>query len=740
MEKKGEEWEEYNNAVQWMVMTFIITFLVTIVLAIISMPLGYLIGNGISKDSLSEVSKVIQTIINSPSYLFSRYWHWIKQISNYHGAFSFSLWLPILPIISLPFGLLIGAATNPYRFQSNIHGSARIAELKDIKKMGLLDGFCMVVGKYKGHLLMMKETLSTLCCAPPGTGKTAGVVIPTIFHSHGMSIVVNDPKPELCFTTTGARAKDGPVFVINWGAEDNPAEGVYYPSWNPLSPNALPAPGPDRDMYVDSMCNILVEDPKGGADPHWSKTGRAALTGFIHFIASKCERARANDYFIGRVYEGKLDEEDKRVLEGYYLEMRDPMSARAIQDLHNDTLTIDNYLPIGTWSLLPEKWIGHESCLAMILEWITESQIKQSQEIKRRLDEGDQMAAMADPMRDMLEEAIDEARKFGYSPRCIVELSQLSSMPDKERGSVLSTGFSGIGIFKNSAVVSRTSFSDLHFKDLRGMKDPITGEWKPISVYLSVNQVDARALGVISGTFIELMSSYLIANPPKFQNKTDGQMGPFPTLFVLDEFPQMPKLKAIIDGPAVGRGQKVSYLLIGQDLGQISGKYGKDDLETVISTTACKVILSQNNEQTAQRFSKMIGNKTVQTTSFSKNEGLSFQKGSNPFSKNVSYQLQGTSVISTTQLLSLPMLKQVVLMQGFIDRPIMADAPRFYLDKQMLALSKLPPAPYVPDWIVAQREDINEDMLSKLGIDYDPNEDIDEDFDDDEDETDAPAN
>ncbi|MCX4349381.1 MAG: type IV secretory system conjugative DNA transfer family protein [Alphaproteobacteria bacterium] len=735
MEKKGEEWEEYNNAVKWMMMTFIITLVVTLFLAIISMPLGYLIGNGISRDTLGEVSKFIQTIFNSPGYLFSRYWHWIKQISNYHGTFSFSLWLPILPLISLPFGLIIGAASNPYRFQSNIHGSARIAELKDIKKMGLLDGFCMVIGKYKGHLLMMKETLSTLCCAPPGTGKTAGVVIPTIFNSHGMSIVVNDPKPELCFSTTGARAKDGPVFVINWGAGDNPAEGVYYPSWNPLSPNALPAPGPDRDMYVDSMCNILVEDPKGGADPHWSKTGRAALTGFIHFIASKCERARANDYFIGRVYEGKLDEEDKRVLEGYYLEMRDPMSARAIQDLHNDSLTIDNYLPIGTWSLLPEKWIGHESCLAMILEWITESQIKQSQEIKRRLDEGDQMAAMADPMRDMLEEAIDEARRFGYSPRCIVELSQLSSMPDKERGSVLSTGFSGIGIFKNSAVVSRTSFSDLHFKDLRGMKDPVTGEWKPISVYLSVNQVDARALGVISGTFIELMSSYLIANPPKFQNKTDGQMGPFPTLFVLDEFPQMPKLKAIIDGPAVGRGLKVSYLLIGQDLGQISGKYGKDDLETVISTTACKVILSQNNEQTAQRFSKMIGNKTVQTSSYSKTEGISFQKGSNPFSKNVSYQLQGTSVISTTQLLSLPMLKQVILMQGFIDRPIMADAPRWYLDPGMRKLAALPPAPYVPDWIVAQREDINEDMLSKLGIDYDPNEDFDDDeFDDDDDE------
>ena len=622
----------------------------------------------------------------------------------------------MLPILSLPIGLIIGAVTNPYRFQSNIHGSGRIATLKDIKAMKLLDGFCMVIGKFKGYYLKLPETLSTLCCAPPGTGKTAGVVIPTIFNSKGLSLVINDPKPELCFTTSGARAKEGPVFIINWGAEDNPAEGLYYPSWNPLSPTALPAQGPGRDMYIDSMCNILVEDPKGGADPHWSQTGRAALTGFIHFIASKCEKARANDYFIGRVYEGKLDEEDKQVLEGYYedIKMHNPAAVRAISDLRNNNLTVENYVPIGTWDLLPEKWVGREACIAMIMEWLTEAQIKQGQEIKRRLAEGDQMAAMADPMRDLLDAAIEESRKYGYSQRAYTELSTLSNMPDKERGSVMSTAFAGIGVFKNSAVVSRTSFSDLQFKDLRGMKDPITGEWKPISVYLSINQVDARALGVISGIFIELMSSYLISNPPNYVNATDGKMGPFPALFVLDEFPQMPKLKAVIDGPAVGRGQKVSYLLIGQDLGQISGKYGKDDLETVISTTACKVILSQNNEQTAQRFSKMVGNKTVQTSSYSKQEG--FSKQANPFSKNVNYQLQGVSVITTSQLLSLPMLKQVVLYQSYIDRPIIADSPRYYLDPKMRALSKLPAAPNVPEWIVAQREDINDNMLEKLGL------------------------
>ncbi len=719
LQKRGEEWEEYDHAVQWMSLTVIITLLVTIFLAVISMPLGYIIGNGISKESIDNVGKFLGMIFNDPSYLFSRYWNWMRQIGNYHGTFSFSLWLPVLPILSLPIGLIVGAVTNPYRFQSNIHGSGRVATLKDIKSMKLLDGFCMVIGKFKGYYLKLPETLSTLCCAPPGTGKTAGVVIPTIFNSKGLSLVINDPKPELCYTTSGARAKEGPVFIINWGAEDNPSEGLYYPSWNPLSPTALPAPGPGRDMYVDSMCNILVEDPKGGADPHWSQTGRAAITGFIHFIASKCEKARANDYFLGRVYEGKLDEEDKQVLEGYYeeIKMHNPAAVRAINDLRNNNLTVENYVPIGTWDLLPEKWVGREACIAMIMEWLTEAQIKQGQEIKRRLAEGDQMAAMADPMRDLLDSAIEEARKYGYAQRAYTELSTLSNMPDKERGSVMSTAFAGIGVFKNSAVVSRTSFSDLQFKDLRGMKDPITGEWKPISVYLSINQVDARALGVISGIFIELMSSYLISNPPNYVNATDGKMGPFPALFVLDEFPQMPKLKAVIDGPAVGRGQKVSYLLIGQDLGQISGKYGKDDLETVISTTACKVILSQNNEQTAQRFSKMVGNKTVQTSSYSKQEG--FSKQANPFSKNVSYQLQGVSVITTSQLLSLPMLKQVVLYQSYIDRPIIADSPRYYLDPKMRALSKLPPAPNVPEWIVAQREDINDNMLEKLGLDDD---------------------
>ena len=55
--REGEEWKEYNSAVKWMVITVTISVAVTIFFAIFSMPLAYLVGNGISKESLDDVSK-----------------------------------------------------------------------------------------------------------------------------------------------------------------------------------------------------------------------------------------------------------------------------------------------------------------------------------------------------------------------------------------------------------------------------------------------------------------------------------------------------------------------------------------------------------------------------------------------------------------------------------------------------------------------------------------------------------
>lgn len=710
--KRDGAYEEQGKFIAWIFWTIVWAVLALYLLMLLMMPMQLWLREGFSILTLgSAMDFWKQAVSANMSYLIASYIKWFTAFGETASP-HWSLYLPFMPFITFFVILLVGIFTNPYDYMPKIFGGGRMAEYNDVKKMKLYDGFCIVLGRFKGKLLKMPETLSALVVAPPGTGKTVGVVIPTIFESPGLSIIVNDPKPELCYNTTGYRATQGPVFVINWGAEDDPEKGLYYPGWNPLSENCLPPLGKERDTYIESMVNVLVEEPKGGGDPHWAKTGRNAMVGFLQFISGKCERARANDYFISRLTDDAFDSEDAAVLETYYAEMSDPSARISLEAAKNGTLTMDNYAPIGTWEGLPEMWNGKEPCIAMVLDWLNDSQMKIAADLKRRMDEGDQMAAMADPMRDLLDMAVHECERYGYARRAMIELNQLGATPDKERGSILSTALTGIGIFKNSAVRDRTKFSDLTFSDMRGMRDPITGEQKPISVYLSVNQVDARTLNLITGVFVELMSAYLISNPPNHVANNGRKAGPYPVLFVLDEFPQMPKLAAVKDGPAVGRGQKVAYLLIGQDLGQISGQYGKDDLETIITTTAAKVILSQNNEQTADRFSKMIGAKTIEVASSSRTEGFSQQ--TNPFAANISRSLQSSQVVGSSSMLSLDSLKQYVLFQGFLNRPILADSPRWYLDKSMKKKAALPTAPFVPYWVVAQREETDLAALKAL--------------------------
>lgn len=226
MAKRGDEWAERDAAVNWCIATVAISCVTFFVLSVACFAMSVLIGKGISQTTLEYVWKFIKKIALDPLALGTTYWNWIKQLYNYTGGFSVPLYLPMLPFFAFFVILVTGLIMNPHEWISQIHGSGRIATYADIKKMGLFDGFIIVLGRWKGKLLRLPETLSVLVLAPPGTGKTVGVVMPTIFESNNISIIVNDPKPELCFKTTGYRQTIGPVFVINWGAEDEPDKGI----------------------------------------------------------------------------------------------------------------------------------------------------------------------------------------------------------------------------------------------------------------------------------------------------------------------------------------------------------------------------------------------------------------------------------------------------------------------------------------------------------------------------------
>ena len=635
--------------VNWNVTTCFIGFILMSVMLILSYPAVQVFEMGFSKKSLTWLWGYLTTFVTHYDYWWDQEVSWIVNANKGTGLLlPISVWVSILLPAIFTF---IGTSANPHWALPTHLGRARKADYRVIKRMGLLNGWLVVLGRWKGKYLMLKETLTVLCMAPPGTGKTTGIVVPTILTCDRLTMIVNDVKPEIAKMTSGYRETVSMSFLLEWAASDKPDDKIFYPRWNCLSPGTLPPKGANRDLYMDRLTNIIVEEPQGNQDPHWTIKGRASLVGMMHYVAAKVEAGN---------------------LEG-----------------------------------IPKKWHGKEPSIPMIIDWLNEGIYAASKVIDELRKTDPNAAMMADPMREFLSDAADEAIKNDYSSRAFLELNQLANTPDKERGSILSTMDGGLIVFKNSAVVARTSASDFEFMDVRGMTDESDGKLKPITIYLAVNLEDARAMGTITGLFIESLTAWLVSHPPNGKTRDGEKVGPYPVLFVLDEFPQMPKLDALMKGPEVGRGQKVSYLLIGQDLSQVEETYGKTGVERFFSNSYAKVILPVANDEVATRFANMMGKTTIIEKSKSRDVGLG--TGVNPFKANVSTSYKDHDIWGKGDLLNMEFGEQLVLIQGYTRRFIECDTPFYFKDakyRRMVSPEEggdFPTAPPMPDYLMERR-------------------------------------
>ena len=100
-------------------------------------------------------------------------------------------------------------------------------------------------------------------------------------------------------------------------------------------------------------------------------------------------------------------------------------------------------------------------------------------------------------------------------------------------------------------------------------------------------------------------------------------------------------------------------MIIGQDIHQISERYGNDAASTIISTTAAKIVMRQNDPETARRFSQMIGMKKTKKIEKKDDKEVEVPK------EELLY--------SEYDIMKLSKGKQIVIYQGWYHRPIEAD-------------------------------------------------------------------
>ena len=701
---------EHNQAKKWLTKSLLWTAFWTILSAAIFLPLSYLVGEGFSQESLDDVKTFYIRLAHQPIHLLIMYWRWFKGFFTIDNL-SFSYFIPALTLVVLALGLLRSVIENPFYFGYNFFGSARWANDRDLAKMKLLSGFLMFLGRWKGRDLKLPKVGSVLCVAAPGNNKTTSVVIPSILSSDSVSMFINDPKGELFKLTAGYRGTLGPVFRMYWDGVDDKEKGIIWPRWNPLSAANLPPREFDRQSIVEGMAYTLIPDGPEGTDPYWITAGRAAFKGLALFIVNKVEQAMANDYFLQRIYENALDDEDYEVLKTYYYTMEKSEEVlQAINNVIERNINKDNYVAVGTWKDLPEVWVGREPSFPMLVDWMTTLQIRHSMELKDRRESGDVSAYSIDPWDIILTNVLRESAYFGYERQVLLEVNDLLVMPAKQRSSVLSTTISGLTIFKNSAVRAKTVTSDWHNSFARGWKNPLTGNWDPVTVYIYIPPLDLSTSTTLSTLFV---SNQMIQQSVFLPNQ--GGRGPLGVMFVLDDLHALPKIGYLNDAMSAGRWQKVSFLLVVQSLSQISAKYGEDAVNIVINNTAAKLCLGTNNDEVANRFSAMTAKRTAKVKSVSQAEGMG-AGWSSPFVKKVAWKYERDSLVSIPGYECMNPKKIFMLYQGYYNRPIMSDRINYWQDKKMMEKVSIPEPKPLSDYIYEMRAPEERDFMDSMSI------------------------
>lgn len=113
-----------------------------------------------------------------------------------------------------------------------------------------VDDGCYSLGRLlDGPDVFMKETVPVHVCAPPGTGKTAGTIMPAILTADRSSLVIHD-RTRLWEMTSGYRETLGPVHILDFGGRSNSSLNPLHEDWVPKDPAS-------RSVYVSRIADAI---------------------------------------------------------------------------------------------------------------------------------------------------------------------------------------------------------------------------------------------------------------------------------------------------------------------------------------------------------------------------------------------------------------------------------------------------------------------------------------------------
>jgi len=206
-----------------------------------------------------------------------------------------------------------------------------------------------------------------------------------------------------------------------------------------------------------------------------------------------------------------------------------------------------------------------------------------------------------------------ESKPYGSKSKDSL-LSILSSAENTYK-SITSVFNEKMAIFDDINVANITSSSDFDFD--------VLGKEKT-AFYVIISDEDKTYFSLVT-MIVGLIYKELV----KLANSEESKQLPVPIDFILDEFANCPPLidPSIEKMVSVARSRKMRFHLYIQSFAQLDSVYGKEIARSTLDNCGL-CYLKTNTDETAQTISKLLGNKTIESSSLSYSISMTNPSGS----------------------------------------------------------------------------------------------------------------
>lgn len=191
--------------------------------------------------------------------------------------------------------------------------------------------------------------------------------------------------------------------------------------------------------------------------------------------------------------------------------------------------------------------------------------------------------------------------------------------PDRTLGSFTTSALTTLNLFTNPYIYQMTRESVFRFADMVRKKT---------AVFLILPD-EKDTYHSLAALFVSMHYQYMVGQANRFGGKL-----PIRWNYLLEEFGSFPKIPAMSSMLTAGAGRGIRFLLVLQDFAQLDEKYGHDQAKTIRNNCENLIYLKTDDTDTVEALSKRLGTYTIYSPSKSKNLNKNLEVSGSTVSAN----------------------------------------------------------------------------------------------------------